>query len=116
MSTSLPALAPASDLSPDLRRLVESTRPIAPRCRRCGRSGVDEVIRKTLALLAANGACGSCFRATPSGWGRRSFPNSGTSTTMAVTTFDWPTVPELYVLPDAVLHAGAYGIVTSRSS
>ena len=49
--------------------------------------GVDEVIRKTLALLG----------------GER-------GVRLLVTTFDWPSVPELYVSQTPFFNAGAYGI------
>ena len=55
-------------------------------------------------------ASGCCFRATRSGSGATQFPRLWQLHTEVATTFDWPTVPELYVSQTPFFNAGAYGI------
>ena len=72
--------------------------------------GVDEVIRKTLALLGGERGVRLLFQGNAVRAGATQFPKLWHLHTEAVTTFDWPTVPELYVSQTPFFNAGAYGI------
>ncbi len=72
--------------------------------------GVDEVIRKTLALLGGERGVRLLFQGNAVRVGAAQFPKLWHLHNEAVTTFDWPTVPELYVSQTPFFNAGAYGI------
>jgi Zn-dependent protease with chaperone function len=72
--------------------------------------GVDEVIRKTLALLGGERGVRLLFQGNAIRVGPAQFPKLWHLHNEAVTTFDWPTVPELYVSQTPFFNAGAYGI------
>jgi Zn-dependent protease with chaperone function len=72
--------------------------------------GVDEVIRKTLALLGGERGVRLLFQGNSVRVGPAQFPKLWHLHNEAVTTFDWPTVPELYVSQTPFFNAGAYGI------
>ncbi|HET9725613.1 MAG TPA: M48 family metallopeptidase [Gemmatimonadales bacterium] len=72
--------------------------------------GVDEVIRKTLALLGGERGVRLLFQGNAVRAGASQFPKLWHLHTEVGTTFDWPTVPELYVSQTPFFNAGAYGI------
>jgi Zn-dependent protease with chaperone function len=71
---------------------------------------VDEVIRKTLALLGGERGVRLLFQGNAVRAGASQFPKLWHLHTVVGTTFDWPTVPELYVSQTPFFNAGAYGI------
>ena len=72
--------------------------------------GVDEVIRKTLALLGGERGVRLLFQGNAVRAGAAQFPKLWHLHNEVITTFDWPTVPELYVSQTPFFNAGAYGI------
>ena len=72
--------------------------------------GVDDVIRKTLAMLGGERGIRLLFQGNAIRVGPAQFPILWHLHTEVVTTFDWPTVPELYVSQTPFFNAGAYGI------
>jgi Zn-dependent protease with chaperone function len=72
--------------------------------------GVDELIRKVLAMLGGERGIRLLFQGNAVRVGPTQFPRLWQLHTEAVTTFDWPTVPELYVSQTPFFNAGAYGI------
>jgi Zn-dependent protease with chaperone function len=72
--------------------------------------GVDEVIRKVLALIGGERGVRLLFQGNAVRLGPAQFPRLWHLHTEACTTFDWPDVPELYVSQTPFFNAGAYGI------
>lgn len=72
--------------------------------------GVDEVIRKVLALLGGERGIRLLFQGNAVRAGAAQFPKLWHLHTEVCTTFDWPDVPELYVSQTPFFNAGAYGI------
>ncbi len=72
--------------------------------------GVDEVIRKVLALLGGERGIRLLFQGNAIRVGPTQFPRLWHMHTEVCTTFDWAVVPELYVTHTPVFNAGAYGI------
>jgi Zn-dependent protease with chaperone function len=72
--------------------------------------GVDEVVRKVLALLGGERGVRLLFQGNAVRLGPAQFPRLWHLHTEACTTFDWPEVPELYVSQTPFFNAGAYGI------
>jgi Zn-dependent protease with chaperone function len=72
--------------------------------------GVDEVIRKILALLGGERGIRLLFQGNAVRVGPAQFPRLWHLHTEVCTTFDWPTVPELYVSQTPFFNAGAYGV------
>jgi Zn-dependent protease with chaperone function len=72
--------------------------------------GVDEVIRKVLAMLGGERGIRLLFQGNAVRVGPTQFPRLWQLHTEVTTTFDWPTVPELYVSQTPFFNAGAYGI------
>ena len=110
MSTSLPAprtrttfpqIAAVSWEHPADRAALQALRSVP---------GVDEVIRKVLALLGGERGVRLLFQGNAVRVGPAQFPRLWHLHTEACTTFDWPTVPELYVSQTPFFNAGAYGI------
>src|SRR5580765_4611228 len=110
MSTSLPAQRPRRTFPeisavswehPADRAALQALRSIP---------GVDEVIRKTLAMLGGERGIRLLFQGNAVRLGPTQFPKLWHLHNEAVTTFDWPTVPELYVSQTPFFNAGAYGI------
>lgn len=72
--------------------------------------GFDDVVRKLVAILGGEGGIrllfqGNAIRTSPS-----QFPKANALMVEIAGTFDWPTVPELYVSQAPVFNAGAYGV------
>src|SRR5687767_2826880 len=74
--------------------------------------GVDEVIRKVLAMLGGERGIRLLFQGNSVRIGPTQFPKLWTLHTELTTTFDWPDVPELYISQTPFFNAGAYGIDT----
>jgi Zn-dependent protease with chaperone function len=72
--------------------------------------GFEEVIRKILAFLGGERGIRLLFQANAVRVGPTQFPKLWTTHVEVCTTFDWPTVPELYVSQTPVFNAGAYGV------
>jgi Zn-dependent protease with chaperone function len=72
--------------------------------------GVDEVIRKVLALLGGERGVRLLFQGNSVRVGPSQFPRLWHLHTEVCTTFDWSVVPELYVSQTPFFNAGAYGI------
>ena len=110
MSTSLPAarsrttfpqIAAVSWEHPADRAALQALRAVP---------GVDEVIRKVLALLGGERGVRLLFQGNAVRVGPAQFPKLWHLHQEACTTFDWPEVPELYVSQTPFFNAGAYGI------
>ncbi|MFL5402988.1 MAG: M48 family metallopeptidase [Gemmatimonadales bacterium] len=72
--------------------------------------GVDELIRKVLAMLGGERGVRLLFQGNAIRIGPTQFPKLAHLHTEVCTTFDWPVVPELYVSQTPFFNAGAYGI------
>ncbi len=72
--------------------------------------GVEEVIKKILALIGGERGIRLLFQGNAVRVGPTQFPRLWTLHTEVCTTFDWPAVPELYVTQTPFVNAGAYGI------
>jgi Zn-dependent protease with chaperone function len=72
--------------------------------------GVDEAIRKVLAILGGERGIRLLFQGNAVRVGPSQFPRLWHLHTEVVTTFDWHTTPELYVTQTPIFNAGAYGI------
>ncbi len=72
--------------------------------------GVDEVIRKVLALLGGERGVRLLFQGNAIRVGPSQFPRLWQLHTEVTTTFDWADVPEVYVSQTPFFNAGAYGI------
>ena len=72
--------------------------------------GVDEVIRKVLALLGGERGIRLLFQGNAVRIGSAQFPKLWHLHNEVCTTFDWSVVPELYVSQTPFFNAGAYGI------
>jgi Zn-dependent protease with chaperone function len=72
--------------------------------------GVDEVIRKVLALLGGERGVRLLFQGNSVRVGPTQFPRLWHLHADVTTTFDWTDVPELYVSQTPFFNAGAYGI------
>jgi Zn-dependent protease with chaperone function len=110
MSTSLPARRPrrafpeisaVSWEHPADRAALQALRAVP---------GVDEVIRKVLALLGGERGVRLLFQGNAIRVGPSQFPRLWHLHTEVTTTFDWADVPELYVSQTPFFNAGAYGI------
>jgi Zn-dependent protease with chaperone function len=110
MSTSLPAPRPrrafpeisaVSWEHPADRAALQALRAVP---------GVDEVIRKVLALLGGERGVRLLFQGNAIRVGPSQFPRLWHLHTEVTTTFDWADVPELYVSQTPFFNAGAYGI------
>ena len=97
----LPEIAPVSWEHPADRAALQALRSVP---------GVDEVIRKVLALLGGERGIRLLFQGNAVRVGPQQFPKLWHLHNEAVTTFDWPTTPELYVTQTPIFNAGAYGV------
>jgi Zn-dependent protease with chaperone function len=74
--------------------------------------GVDDLIRKVLAMLGGERGIRLLFQGNAVRAGAIQFPRLWQLHTEVAATFDWPIVPELYVSQTPFFNAGAYGIDT----
>jgi Zn-dependent protease with chaperone function len=72
--------------------------------------GVDDVIRRVLALLGGERGIRLLFQGNALRTGATQFPRLSSLHAEVTTTFDWAVVPELYVSQTPFFNAGAYGI------
>src|SRR6185437_1035163 len=72
--------------------------------------GVDEIIRRVIALLGGERGIRLLFQGNAVRVGPHQFPKLWHMHTEVCTTFDWEVVPELYVTHTPFFNAGAYGI------
>jgi Zn-dependent protease with chaperone function len=72
--------------------------------------GVDEIIRKIIAMLGGERGIRLLFQGNAVRVGPSQLPRLWQLHTEVTTTFDWNTVPELYVSQTPFFNAGAYGI------
>jgi Zn-dependent protease with chaperone function len=72
--------------------------------------GVDDLIRKILAMLGGERGIRLLFQGNAIRIGPTQFPKLAHLHTEVCTTFDWTMVPELYVSQTPFFNAGAYGI------
>ena len=101
--TAFPQIAAVSWEHPADRAALQTLRAVP---------GVDEVIRKILAMLGGERGIRLLFQGNAVRVGSTQFPRLWQLHTEVTTTFDWPTVPELYVSQTPFFNAGAYGIDT----
>jgi Zn-dependent protease with chaperone function len=72
--------------------------------------GVDEVIRKIIALVGGERGIRLLFQGNAVRVGPEQLPRLWTLHVETCTTFDWEKVPELYVSQTPFFNAGAYGV------
>jgi Zn-dependent protease with chaperone function len=110
MSTTLPAARPRKTFPeisavswehPADRAALQTLRAVP---------GVDDVIRRVLALLGGERGIRLLFQGNALRAGATQFPRLSSLHAEVATTFDWPVVPELYVSQTPFFNAGAYGI------
>jgi Zn-dependent protease with chaperone function len=97
----LPEIAAAAWEHPADRAALQTLRAVP---------GVDEVMRKVLAVLGGERGIRLLFQGNAVRAGPSQFPTLWQLHTEVTTTFDWATVPELYVSQTPFFNAGAYGI------
>jgi Zn-dependent protease with chaperone function len=97
----LPQIAPVAWEHPADRAALQALRAIP---------GADEVIKKILSILGGQRGIQLLFQANAIRVGPDQFPRLWQMHVEMCATFDWPTVPELYVTQTPVFNAGAYGI------
>jgi Zn-dependent protease with chaperone function len=97
----LPEIAAASWEHPADRAALQTLRAVP---------GVDELIRKILALLGGERGIRLLFQGNAVRVGPTQFPKLWHLHTEVTTTFDWSSVPELYVSQTPFFNAGAYGV------
>lgn len=97
----LPDIAPVSWEHPADRAALQTLRAIP---------GVDQVIRKVLAVLGGERGIRLLFQGNAVRCGPTQFPRLWGMHIENCTTFGWERIPELYVTQTPVFNAGAYGV------
>ena len=97
----LPDIAPVTWEHPADRAALQALRAIP---------GVDEVIRKVLAILGGERGIRLLFQANAVRVGPSQFPRLWLMHLENCTTFGWDKIPEVYVTQTPIFNAGAYGI------
>ena len=97
----LPEISPATWEHPADRAALQALRSVP---------GFDEVVRKIIALLGGERGIRLLFQGNAVRAGTEQFPRLYALHVENCATFDWPTVPELYVSQTPVFNAGAYGV------
>jgi len=72
--------------------------------------GFDDVVRKIISILGGERGIRLLFQGNSVRTAPNQFPNAHALMVEVAATFDWPTVPELYVSQTPVFNAGAYGV------
>lgn len=72
--------------------------------------GFDDVVRKIVAFLGGERGIRLLFLGNAVRAGPQQFPLAHALHVEVAATFDWPSVPELYVSQTPVFNAGAYGV------
>jgi Zn-dependent protease with chaperone function len=97
----LPQIAAVSWEHPADRAALQALRAVP---------GVNELIRKVLGMLGGERGIRLLFQGNAVRVGPAQLPRLWLLHNEVTTTFDWPTVPELYVSQTPFFNAGAYGI------
>lgn len=97
----LPQIAGVSWEHPADRAALQALRAIP---------GFDDVVRKIIAILGGERGIRLLFQGNAVRAGPQQYPLAHGLHVEVVATFDWPTVPELYVSQTPVFNAGAYGV------
>ena len=72
--------------------------------------GFDDVVRKIIAVLGGERGIRLLFQGNAVRTGPNQYASAHAMMVEVAATFDWPTVPELYVSQTPVFNAGAYGV------
>lgn len=72
--------------------------------------GFDDVVRKIIGILGGERGIRLLFQGNAVRAGTNQFPKLHALHVEVAATFDWPTVPELYISQTPVFNAGAYGV------
>jgi Zn-dependent protease with chaperone function len=72
--------------------------------------GFDDVVRKIVAVLGGERGIRLLFQGNAVRTGPAQFPLAYHLSVEIAATFDWPTVPELFVSQTPIFNAGAYGV------
>ncbi len=72
--------------------------------------GFDDVVRKIIGILGGERGIRLLFQGNAVRAGTNQFPSLHALHVEVTATFDWPTVPELYVSQTPVFNAGAFGV------
>ena len=72
--------------------------------------GFDDVVRKIIGILGGERGIRLLFQGNAVRAGTNQFPRLHALHVEVTATFDWPTVPELYVSQTPVFNAGAFGV------
>ena len=99
--TAFPQIAAVSWEHPADRAALQSLRAVP---------GFDDVVRKIVSILGGERGIRLLFQGNAVRTGPTQFPKAHALMVEVATTFDWPTVPELYVSQTPVFNAGAYGV------
>jgi Zn-dependent protease with chaperone function len=101
MPTPLPQISAVSWEHPADRAALQALRAIP---------GVDEIIRKVIAILGGERGIRLLFQGNAVRVGPEQFPRLWAMHLENGTTFDWERIPELYVSQTPFFNAGAYGV------
>ncbi|MDX2192760.1 MAG: M48 family metallopeptidase [Gemmatimonadales bacterium] len=96
-----PGIAPVTWEHPADRAALQALRSVP---------GMDDVVRKVIAFLGGERGIRLLFQGNAIRVGPTQLPRLHTLHVEVCTTFDWPTVPELYVSQTPFFNAGAYGV------
>jgi len=72
--------------------------------------GFDDVVRKIISILGGERGIRLLFQGNSVRTAPSQFPRAHALMVEVAATFDWPTVPELYISQTPVFNAGAYGV------
>jgi len=72
--------------------------------------GFDDIVRKIIAILGGEQGIRLLFQGNAVRAGTQQFPKAHALHVEVAATFDWHTLPELYVSQTPVFNAGAYGV------
>ena len=97
----LPGIASVSWEHPADRAALQALRALP---------GVDQVIRKILAMLGGERGIRLLFQGNAIRAGQTQFPRLWGLHIENCATFDWQNIPELYVTQTPIFNAGAYGV------
>ena len=101
MPTTLPQISAVSWEHPADRAALQALRAVP---------GVDEIIRKVIAILGGERGIRLLFQGNAVRVGPEQFPRLWAMHLDNCATFDWERVPELYVSQTPFFNAGAYGV------
>ena len=101
MPTPLPQISAVSWEHPADRAALQALRAVP---------GVDEIIRKVIAILGGERGIRLLFQGNAVRVGPEQFPKLWAMHLENCSTFDWARIPELYVSQTPFFNAGAYGV------